>query len=286
MAWWRRWWPFLSLGAATALAGSALASSRPRLTLGAWTGYKGLLNPRDTVARARAAGLRRLDCFVNDTLSDGGRRFYTYDPGLVRTGVEIWRREGLDVGLVTWVRPEPDWCDGQGTVASLARSAGCDRASADVEEPWLTAVTDANADSWAARAVAAGRSAGLPYGSTVIVNANLARVGPYVSRCDFVVPQCYESKLNTPQGFAPGYLVQKALARYRPLCRRVIAGEYTMNLEGAFGMSADRAFAASADAAAALVDELCYWRLETLTPAQSAYLRALDARMNGGSLDG
>lgn len=256
--WLRRWWPAL-LGAG--LVTAALASG-PR-ELGAWLGAPELANIPATVDRVTSLGLNRADIFINDI---GFKTWGTYDLAKVRELVRALQGYGVKCSLTTWVRPTLEWARGLETVAGpLAEELGCDL-TLDLEEPLTLALKDAAPSvvtEWAERLIGAlRRTTSADIAGTCIVYGNLAVLGPFLERCDTIIPQAYATAAYTSK-MAPGELERIAVNRFAPFGKRLVLGQAAWNLVGAYGARTPReALTASLRTVARLrVDGVRYWRL-------------------------
>lgn len=271
--WFRRLFPFL-IGLGVAQGARVLLPRTPRFRASAWTGAAGIADPATALARARASGLAGLDCFVNDTLPDKDgnygagnyrRHFHLYDRDKVLRACEFWRKAGLEVSLTSWIRPEPDWCDGMAQFGQLATDGGAIGANLDTEEPWLHGVTPATAPEWSRRAVSTLRTTYRgKVGSTFIVGADLAELGAFLELVNVLIPQAYATVKNAG-ALKPGDLERRAIAKFAKYNENIIMGAAAWNLVGAYGRTNPvDAMLDSLQAASALVHEIRYWRLEML----------------------
>lgn len=219
-------WPWLvALG--VGLGAWALAG---RSEVGAWIGGAALANVEGTIARAKAAGITRLDLFVNDAsddLTNGPIAFHVYDHARVSAAVAAFQAAGLRVSLSTWATPRADWLAGMRQIGALAASVGADELIFDLEEPW-TVLRHHGAAAIAAATrdlfdnVRAGGFTG-KLGVTCIVSADLDVLGPALKAADLILPQAYASARNTA-GMVAGELERRAAARYQPFKRELVLG--------------------------------------------------------------
>ena len=259
----RSWFPWVA-GVLGALAWFARARG---VELSAWTGLSAVQNPARAIATARAAGLKRLAVFVNDSSFTSGP-WRTYDPAAIVACAQAIRAAGLSVTLVSWLAPH--WVPALGAFGALGRSAGATELEFDAEEPWTLAMrpqSDATIARVAREAFDNVRGGG--WGSrrlTVdcIVGADLRLVGPLVELSNGVFPQAYRVTANAN---LIDRIERLAVEKYRPFGKPVGLGVAAYQQSKPFLGGEPATVATALETGRALgVREFRFWRLEFLTP--------------------
>lgn len=274
-------WPHVLAAAVFGGAGAYLLASR-RSELGAWCGRGAIATDAaiaGTIARAKAAGVQRLDLFVNDASADltqGPIAFHLYDRARVVAACAAFKAAGLRVSLTSWATPRPDWIAGMVEVGKLASEVGADEITLDLEEPWtVIASRDDAAIGEVTRQLFAGlRSAfGGRIGVTCIVYANLRVLGPAIKLADLVLPQAYAVAGNTA-GKPIGWLERVAVERYTPIGKPIVLGVAAYGVPGYGLPSVASMTAASLSAARGLgVRRVRLWWLPTMGADVAAVTR-------------
>lgn len=274
-------WPYVLAAALFGGAGAYWLASR-RSEVGAWCGRGAIASDEAivaTIARAKAAGISRLDVFCNDASADltqGPIAFHTYDRARLVAACRAFRSAGLRVSLSSWATPRADWISGMATVGDLARECGADEVTLDLEEPWtvLARRSDAEIEAATANLFANLRStfAG-QIGVTCIVYANARVLGPALRRADFIAPQAYAVASNT-SGKSLGWLERVAVERFVPYGKPIVLGVAAYGDPG-YGLPSVAAMtAASLSAARGLgVRRVRLWWLPTIGADVAAVTR-------------
>lgn len=274
-------WTHAFLGALVASGAAWLVVRALRVEVSAWTGFAAITYPETAIRLAQRAGVTRLALFVNSE-PEPGRAFYTYDRGAIARACAKFRAAGLDVTIVTWVTPRPDWIAGMATVGQIATENDADEIEFDVEEEMTQGLKDASdatiADTWR-RIFEQARSTFR--GSVVvdhIVFTDLRIVGPAIALADASIPQAYATKKNAGTR-PPGELERIAVDRFRPFRKPLIMGVAGWNQEGAYGMGYLDAMRTSLTTATSLgIRRVRVWRLEQIDEQEARELVAWRAR--------
>lgn len=276
-----------TLGALGAALGLAWYFTRDRFEAGAWTGKIAILSEagtRATIARAKAAGVKRLDIMIND-FPGPGAPFQVLPWDRLRAATLAMQAAGLRVSWTTWARPSEAWLEGVAQIGRLADELGVDEVSFDLEENWINALLGqppATIAEWTRRLFASLRST---YSGTVgvthIVFPRLDVLGEALKLADLRIPQAYATVKNAGNR-SPGDLERIAVERFKGYGPMTM-GAAAWNTDGAYRLTGPAAMRASVGQAIALgVTRVRFWRLELIDSTEAQILADFDRLLDRG----